>query len=387
MLSSSRYFPPSTTMTTFAQGNNKADKMYAYWVYTMTISHMIMLVVLTVFVALLFDNVGNNNKVRENGLQLVSKSWIVNPQNCKDFINGECVRYDDTRVDPTSLGGILLETEKPSTGLFSSVNSPFLCLASLVLSCSFSLSLFKVNNPDDMLLTPKFLKSVSLLVLTLFAVLFLFIQHQWNIPFNNLVLVEVMLMSAFLIINTFSVHQKHMYYGFRLLNSCFTYPLIAVSILSMIGEDNSNNLLLVFFSLVIAFLMVLILNNEDAAAHSSYDLPDEDTYGMLKSNEAVGIFTYWLSLIPFIIFCGIRFDYLLTESPVEYPLWSRVSLAFLFAYIVVDSLVITTQYGTTVWKIENDSFSMSSLFVKSMDLVAKFILLFFVILGFYSEFR
>jgi len=374
-LSMMLYSEPMYKPTNYAKQENTPSK-YAYWIYTMMSSHLIMLVLLTVFVALLFDNVNDNDKVRENNLQLVSKSWVINPMNCKDFVNGECARYDDTHVDTETLNGILEETEKASIGLFSSINSPFLCLASLVLSCSFSFSLYHY---EDEILTPKMLKSVSLLLLTAYSVLFLFLQNQWNIPFNNLILVLIMFMTAFLIINTISVHRIHMFYGYRLLNSCFTYPLISVSILSMIGEDNSNTLILVFFTLIISFFLLLIVNNEDAA------VPMQN--GIFRLNDVFGIFTYWLSLLPFIIICGVRFQYLLMDSPVEYPLWSRISLTFLFIYFIIEAIFATIQYGTNYWKIEDDIFNMTSIFIKTMDLVAKFLLLCFVIIGFYVEFR
>lgn len=368
--------------TAFLDINEKGEvPKYKYWIYTMMSSHLIMLVLLTVFVALLFDNVANNDKVRENNLQLISKSWVVNPVNCRDFINGECTRYDDTHVDFRVLNGKLLETEKPSTGLFSSVNSPFLCLASLVLSCAFS---FCLSEHRDELLTPSILKSVSLLFLTGYSVLFLFIQNQWNIPFNNLILVEIMFMLAFLIINTISVERVHMFYAYRLLNSCFTYPLIAVAILSMIGEDNSNYLNVVFFSLIFAFTVVLVVNNEDAAGNSDDYFPSKPA---LKFGDILGVFTYWLGLIPFIITCGVRFQYLLIDNPIEYPLWSRISLTFLFIFIIMEALFLTIQYGTNLWKVENDQFTWPSIFMKTVDLITKFILLCFVVLGFYVEFR
>ena len=344
-------------------------KTLDYWTFILAISHIIMLIVLTTFISIMFLNLKDNPKIQENHIQLVSSNWIVTPGNCKMWVDGNCVRSEDVVLDPKSLEGVLHETEKSSNGLFSSVNAPFLSLAALVLSTSFSFSMLKTQDDN---ITPKMFRSFALLILVVYGVLFLFIQQDWHLPMNNLFLVEATFMISFVLINTFAVEKKHMYWGLKLLNAVFTYPLIAISIFSIIGEDNTNNLIIIYFSLTVALLIIVIVNNEASIQTQDFQL------------QSYFLVSFWLSLLPFLFFCGLRFEYMTYESPIEYPLWSVVAIILLFTFYVLDGIIWTLQY-TTDWL--NITATKSNLFLKTFELVEKYILVLLVVIGFYNEFK
>lgn len=347
-----------------------------YWVFAIALAHIITLIVLTVFISIMFSHLKENSKVMENNIQLISYGWVTTPVSCKLWINGNCARSNDVQAD-VSLLEYESEVESPSSGLFSSINAPFLCLAALVISTSYSLSLLKIRDEN---ITPKMLKSFSLLILVVYGVFFLFIQRQWLLPLNNLIWVQGLFLLSFVVINTFSVVQKHMYIGFRLVNSIFTGPLIAVAVLSMVGEDDTLSLMGIYFTLVFSFSIILILNNEEAHQSTSY----------LGGNAIFiqnGLWAFWVCMIPFLVQCCSKFYYMTLESPVKYPLWSTTSIAFLFCFYIFEGLVWSVQYGTDWLNLGSNVFSLASVGLKTLDFICKFILIFLVIVGYYSEFK
>jgi len=451
---------------------------YDYWIYMLAISNVMILVVVTILVSLLLGNKNGEDgeghsftffKVKNN-LHLVAHGWLVTAFNSND--DGLSTIRKSEQTDPLSLRGTRLALdnrfmERPSTGLFSSINSPFLSLAATVMSCAYSMCLLLVRYQDtsnsyvnlagsntvysQTHLTPKMLKSLALLILVVYAVLFLFVQGEWNIPLNNMLLVEFLFMASFWIINTFSVHQKHMYFGMRLVNSVFTMPILAVCVLSMVGEDNTMNLISVYVSVAAALLLILLMNNEDAMAALSGGgtsgnssglraLPstnmrfpginmlgfqrklygnnsgsgtkylfarnnsakqqeddenavDPSVASVNNKNSLRGVFisTFWLCLVPFIVTCALRFHYMTVESPVPYPQWSTACLAFLFSVYILDGMGWSIQYFYLSDKlslsVESDTFSAWSVFFKTIDLMAKYALVLLIVVGYYLEFK
>jgi len=442
---------------------------YDYWIGMLAISNFLVLVVVTVLVSLLLssassrENSGFFLRVKDN-LYMVAHGWSVTALSSgRHHIlhpsASDVAKRKDEELDPMSLQGtnLVLDNrfmESPSTGLFSSVNSPFLCLAVTVMSCAYSMCLLLVRYEDHSStaaletndshsatvyspthLTPKMLKSLALLILVCYAVMFLFVQGEWNIPLNNILLVEFLFMASFGIINTFSVHQKHMYFGMRLVNSLFTMPLLAVCVLSMVGEDNTMNLISAYVSVSSALLMILLMNNEDAmsvfpsrAAPTTsatglrffpsgmaggvgklqrkflrgFKLREEDEENAVDPSVATnsdsgsllcGVFvrTFWLCLVPFIVTCSLRFHYMTFDSPVAYPKWSIGCLAFLFAVYMLDGLGWSLHYYYYVCysasSVGNDTFSAWSVLLKTIDLIAKYVLVLLVVVGYYLEFK
>jgi hypothetical protein len=99
--------------------------------------------------------------------------------------------------------------------------------------------------------------------------------------------------------------------------------------------------------------------------------------------------TFWIALLPFIIFCGIRFEYMTYESPIEYPTWSIIALILLFIFYVIDAIAWSVQYFTdSVYiKMFSIDFSIPSMLLKTIGLIEKYVLILLVVIGFYNEFK
>jgi len=373
---------PSFVLANHFDNNNAYSETFKksnYWIYFIMFLHTVALVVVTVFVSILFAQLRDNEKFTKNNIQILSSGWITAPLACKYWVNGICLHENNVQADPIALGKdlVTLEVEQPATGLFATINAPFFCLAVLVLSTSFMFSSSKIENED---LTPKMLKSISLLLLVVYGVFFLFIQNQWNIPFNNLILVEALYLISFLLINIFTVKQHHMHLAIHFFNTMLTNPLIAVSVLSVLGQDNTMSLLFVFFTVTIANAFLVLLNNENAVM-------DMSSSQYVATFVGKSIWAYWICMLPFQVECSLRFEYMLLESPLQYPTWAVVGVALLFIFFSLEGIYFTIEYGL-YWYYERSLLSSSiGKWMLFLQYVAKIVLIFLVILGFYSEFK
>ena len=218
------------------------------WTVALAISYSLVLIVLTGLVATLFAQQSSTVGVslatilKRKSVSLVSEGWIVTAGDCDYWYNGECSPKAGGGIpDQRTLGGIIEEREIKATGLFSSVNVPFLCLASSVISTAFSICL--VPNLDERM--HKTFKMLSMLIVVVFGTLFLFIQGAWSLPMNNVLLVEFSFMVALFVLMTYSANKGSYVDVARLFDMMLTNPLIAVSVLSASGDDNTARLVLV----------------------------------------------------------------------------------------------------------------------------------------------
>jgi len=361
-------------------GNTRERNLSNYWVYFTMLLHTVALIVVTVFVSILFSQLKDNEKFTKNNIHILSTGWISAPSSCKYWINGVCLQENNALSNPMVLGKdmVSLEVEQPATGLFSTINAPFFCLAVLVLSTSFMFSCSKIDYEE---MTPKMLKSVALLLLVVYGVLFLFIQSQWNIPFNNLILVEALYLISFLLINLFTVKQHHMHLAIHFFNTMLTNPLIAVSVLSVLGQDNTMSLLFVFFTLTIANAFLVLLNNENAFM----DTANSSEY--VSTFVGKSVWAYWICMLPFQVECSLRFEYMLFESPLQYPTWAVIAVALLFVFFSLEGIYFTIEYGL-YWYYERSLLTSTvGKWMLLLQYVSKIVLIFIVILGFYSEFK
>ena len=128
----------------------------------------------------------------------------------------------------------LLEDTHVNAGMFSVVNSSFFCLATQAISVSFSLCLISSSKSTHWLF-----KRIALAILVIYGVLFLFIQGEWFIPPNNLLVVEILYMFGLFIIGMFSEQKKNdnltTSYTMRIVCLLMTTPLLAVSVLCASG--------------------------------------------------------------------------------------------------------------------------------------------------------
>ena len=303
------------------------------WTVALAISYSLVLIVLTGLVATLFAQQSSTVGVslatilKRKSVSLVSEGWIVTAGDCDYWYNGECLPKAGGGIpDQRTLGGIIEEREIKATGLFSSVNVPFLCLASSVISTAFSICL--VPNQDERM--HKTFKMLSMLIVVVFGTLFLFIQGAWSLPMNNVLLVEFSFMVALFVLMTYSANKGSYVDVARLFDMMLTNPLIAVSVLSASGDDNTARLVLVYFSLVFGHLALVVNFTESVQC-------DAVTPGQSGVCRRI----YWLCMVPWIVQCSFRFHYLVIGATISQPTWSIAALSFTFATFFIRAIIVT----------------------------------------------
>ena len=263
------------------------------WAAFMAISYSLLLIVLTGLVATLFAQQSShaNSLVRDSrrkSVSLISQGWIITSGDCKFWFDGACVPMSDGIPNEAALGGIMDERERKAYGMFSSINAPFLCLAACVISTAFSLCLIPSSDQN----VKRMMKMMSILVVVVFGVLFLFIQSTWSLPVNNLLLVECLLTVSLFVLVTYSVDKGSVVDIARLIEMILTNPLIAISVLSSAGDDNTNSLILVYGTSLLGLLVLMVNYIESACGEHG---------GMTTGLAAVTQASYWLCMIPFIV--------------------------------------------------------------------------------------
>jgi hypothetical protein len=340
-------YPKTNTKSNLDNNYSWSKSSLVQWTSALAISHSLVLIVLTGLVATLFaqqsSTVGSTlaTVLKRKTVSLVSEGWIITAGDCDYWYNGECLPKAGGGVpDQLTLGGVIEERELKATGLFSSVNVPFLCLASSVISTAFSICL--VPNQDER--THKTFKMFSMLIVVVFGTLFLFIQGAWSLPMNNVLLVEFSFMVALFILMTYSANKGGYVDVARLFDMMLTNPLIAVSVLSASGEDNTNRLVLIYFSMVFGHIALLVNFTESIQC-------DAVTPGLSCVCRRV----YWLCMIPWIVQYSFRFHYLVTKATTSQPTWSIAALSFTFAIFLIRAIIITFQSWFDSMEVEGSS--------------------------------
>ena len=278
--------------------------------------HCLLVVVLTGILATLQGSASQRGIV---------DGWRLSPTRCTLWVDGMCI---PSLLAPTTatlgLSGELMEYEGRTTGLLSSMHPVFLCLSVAVLGLALTL---KSNHNMADGSTSQIMKHIALVVLAVYAALYLFMQEKWQIPMNNVLLVECMyVLSLFFIGSAHNLDQEKIW----LVNVLLTYPLLAVAALAGSGLDDSMVHLTVFFSLTLGALVVLV-GSIEVDAHTN-----------TGNVFLVLLVTFWLCLIPF----GIQSVYRLQHmhdllSPM--PLWPTAALCLLLIMFTLCALVATLQ--------------------------------------------
>jgi uncharacterized membrane protein len=337
------------------------------------IARLLVLIILTGLVATLFSR-NNDHSVLEKlkPIKLVSQSWVLTSGDCKFWVDGACIPLDG-EADKLNLGGILEEKERRSTGLFSSINAPCLCLSSIVIATAFSICL--TSYPDAY--TQKTLKLFSLLMIIVFGVLFLFIQNSWMLPVNNVLFIEFLFMIALFTLGTVSADKGSNISALRLVGWGLSTPLLIIVVLSIAGEDNSNVLLLVYFSLVFA---MVVLSAGEWEYSSDYN----------SKTISVVYMTFWLCIIPFIVYSSKRLHFMAVEIPVSLPEWSIASLGIILGWYVIGA-IFSTFYEIMNARDDNNAKFLHGQTKRSMwgmeiyDFLVKTVISLLLIIGFFIE--
>jgi hypothetical protein len=325
----------TNTQASLKNNDSWSSAFLVQWVGALAISYSLVLIVLTGLVATLFaqhsSTVGSTlaTVLKRKSVSLVSEGWIITSGDCDFWYNGECLpKVGGGIPDQRTLGGVIEEREIKATGLFSSVNVPFLCLASCVISTAFSICL--IPNQDER--AHKTFKIFSMLIVVVFGTLFLFIQDTWSLPMNNVLLVEFSFMVALFILMTYSTNKGSYVDVARIFDMMLTNPLVAVSVLSASGDDNTNRLVLVYVSMVLGHLALLVNYTESVQCEA-----------FVPGLSGVCRRVYWLCMIPLIVEYSFRFHYLVTKATISQPTWSIAALSFTFAVCLIRAIIITFQ--------------------------------------------
>jgi hypothetical protein len=215
------------------------------------------------------------------------------------------------------LSGELPEYESRATGLFSAVHPRFLAVATQVLCCALALKVSLLTLSETSI---QIMKHLSILLLVAYGVLFLFYQTAWNLPFDNLFLVEFVYVLAILFIGTYSLHNAP-YVTVHAVSAVFTYPLLAVAAIAASGEDDTGALLTIFFTLVMACMALLAMCVNDE-----------------KSHTPIFFTLYWMCLVPCIVHCCVRL-----QQMADWPVasWREACLVLLLVLYALAAVLVT----------------------------------------------
>jgi hypothetical protein len=289
--------------------------------------HGCLVVVLTGLLATLYTN-----------RTAVVEGWLVAPTRCTLWVDGACVPksavIEAGSLEP--LKGQVVEYESRSSGLFSEIHAPFLCLAveitcfAMVLKGACAMQGFGENAVQVM-------KHLSLAVLSVYGALYLFMQSEWNLPVNNVLLVECTHVLGIFFVGTYSLHKSSSQEDARLhvwlVNVVLTYPLLAVAALSAAGEDGSVAHVAVFFGLTLACFALVAAALEEAQALL-----------MLLT-------TFWLCLVPFVVHSCARL-HAISYAGLTVAGWAAAALVLLVVLYLLLAVIATVGVQWSSWGLE-----------------------------------
>ena len=307
------------------------------------------------------------------------------------------------------LAGVEPEFERESTGLFSSVSVPVLCLAFEVVACCFSL--LYVRSAEDRGcedhhteswsggVNPKYtsqreaLKRGAILLGMVYAAFLLFMQNSWHIPSNNLLAVEVILMLTLFYIGlnpsaTYAKEAASSCTPTPFVGAALSVPPLAVAVLVADGVDISTELLQPFFSLFIAYVLLIALEYQTRPATTRPDTGAEGEGGRHDDGcnnrdccEAAGVLllSSWLALVPFVAQCSLV---LAGPQPTADRPWAVAALVMLLIYVLLYHCVVTTHCAVALrmmagWTPKNSNVRLHDLHtwrisaLDAIELVAK----------------
>ena len=227
--------------------------------------------------------------------------------------------------------------------LFATLGVPFMVLCPQVISAAFFMCYIRNESPDN--LHPsnsnlqKSLKRVALAVQLVFATCFLFIQHTWHLPSNNLLLGEIWLLSSIFYItfhpaSHYSQNARQHYTPTRFLEFAFTMPFLAVAALAAGGLTDVDDLNWVFFTSLFCCLFVLSI---EFHTHKQAILKVEPT---AADNQAMAILhvNAWLCLVAFLIPCSVATEQALAAG---HPAWATAAIVLIMLLHILYLLSIT----------------------------------------------
>jgi hypothetical protein len=259
--------------------------------------------------------------------------------------------------------------EREGENLFSVMGIPFLLLGAQVIAASFSLiyvrkEIYAETNASIMTATQeptgmrKTLKKMTLFLLLIFSICFLFIQTTWKLPGNNLFLVELYVLFAFILIASikakyFSENASRQIISLRLVEICLTTSLLSVAVLAAAGNTSTDDLTTTFFSILFSNAFLVSLDLEKLSHHRDQPLSTVtssvySSSGMRNSIHQMYTFTQaqgiillnaWLLMIPFAMHCVLTLSDM--SEGAKYKAWTVTPVLSLLIFQVLYTLSIT----------------------------------------------
>ena len=296
-------------------------------------------------------------------IPIVTRGWVITAGDCNFWVNGACISQDEGLPDQSKvLGGVMEERERKAFGLFSSINSPFLCLAATIISTAFSICF--IAHPDANV--RRMLRVLSLTLITAFAALFLFMQNAWSLPINNLLLVELEMLITLIFLATENGHYSDIA---QYVDVMLTNPLLIVGVLSVAGDDHSVRLILVFVCMVLDPISLMVNSIEKKTALN------RPHAGIATTARHIVI----VCAIPLIIESASRFK-AFNSSPTT--MWVTILLSSTFAFFMIRTMLNITKLSLP------DLFIFkSTAFLPIYDLAIKLFISLFVVIGFFIELK
>ena len=364
--------PDNTTTTTTTKDNANVT-----WAVAIAIFHLFSLITVTCLVAILFSesslhkNNSNNEGVSSMDIDMrrpipiVTRGWVITAGDCNFWVNGACISQDEGLPDQSKvLGGVMEERERKAFGLFSSINSPFLCLAATIISTAFSICF--IAHPDANV--RRMLRVLSLTLITAFAALFLFMQNAWSLPINNLLLVELEMLITLIFLATENGHYSDIA---QYVDVMLTNPLLIVGVLSVAGDDHSVRLILVFVCMVLDPISLMVNSIEKKTALN------RPHAGIATTARHIVI----VCAIPLIIESASRFK-AFNSSSSPTTMWVTILLSSTFAFFMIRTMLNITKLSLP------DLFIFkSTAFLPIYDLAIKLFISLFVVIGFFIELK
>jgi len=372
----------SSTATIIAGGNSSSSgggESYSTkditWAVVVAIFHLFSLITLTCLVAILFSEHTSSHRDHHGSsflstmetdmrrpIPIVTKGWVITAGDCNFWFNGACVSQDEGLPDQSKvLGGIMEEREKKAFGLFSSINSPFLCLTAVIISTAFSICF--IGHPDAN--ARRMLRCLSIILIVVFATLFLFMQNSWSLPINNLLVVELELLIALIFLATENGHYS---YIAQYVDMMLTNPLLIVSVLSIAGDDHTVRLILVFVCMILDPISLLINSLERKTTAES---KSSSNNGISKAVQGICC----ICMIPLIIESIMLFKDIQKQST-----WVIALLSFTFAAFMLRAIM-----GMTKLSLPDLFIFKYTVFLPVYDLAIKLGISMILVIGLFIE--
>ena len=365
----------NTTKDNSKNNNNNADANVT-WAVAIAIFHLFSLITVTCLVAILFSenslHKNNNNEGvssmdidMRRPIPIVTRGWVITAGDCNFWVNGACISQDEGLPDQSKvLGGVMEERERKAFGLFSSINSPFLCLTATIISTAFSICF--IAHPDANV--RRMLRVLSLTLITAFAALFLFMQNAWSLPINNLLLVELEMLITLIFLATENGHYSDIA---QYVDVMLTNPLLIVGVLSVAGDDHSVRLILVFVCMALDPISLMVNSIEKKTASNRAHA------GIATTARHIVI----ICAIPLIIESASRFK-AFNSSSSPATMWVTILLSSTFAFFMIRTMLNITKLSLPELFIFK-----STAFLPIYDLAIKLFISLFVVIGFFIELK